>query len=144
MVDRIRYPPYPIYHFIISFFQIDFLFLLLTIFYLQAKILAINDILSNLVHSQIKSEYSSSKPTIMGITLIPSLATCGNPLLATFLHPLNTATAITEIQGLVGPFSLLYQMFSNALLAIEETRNDGCLFSSSNCRLLNSSPRNLR
>ena len=49
MVDRIRWDPTVSYlPFYYIFFQIDFQFLLLTIFYLQAKILAINDILSNL------------------------------------------------------------------------------------------------
>ena len=42
-------PPYPIYHFIISFFGIDFQFLFLTNFNLQANILTTKDILSNLV-----------------------------------------------------------------------------------------------
>ena len=48
MVDRIRYPTVSYLPFYYIFFQIDFKFLLLTIFNLQAKILAINDILSNL------------------------------------------------------------------------------------------------
>ena len=46
MVDRIRYPTvsYLPFHINYIFFEIDFQFLLLTIFYLQAKILAIKDI----------------------------------------------------------------------------------------------------
>ena len=51
MVDRIRWDTVSYLPFYYIFFQIDFQFLLLTIFYLQAKILAINDILSNLASS---------------------------------------------------------------------------------------------
>ena len=52
MVDRIRYPTVSYLPFIISFFEIDFQFLLLTIFNLQANILTTNDILSNLGSNQ--------------------------------------------------------------------------------------------
>ena len=48
MVDRIRYPTVSYLPFYYIFFEIDFQFLFLTIFNLQAKILAIKDILSNL------------------------------------------------------------------------------------------------
>ena len=48
MVDRIRYPTVSYLPFYYVFLEIDFQFLLLTIFNLQAKILAIKDILSNL------------------------------------------------------------------------------------------------
>ena len=54
MVDRIRWDP--IYHFIMSFFEIDFQFLLLTIFNLQANILTTKDILSNLVTWQLLAQ----------------------------------------------------------------------------------------
>ena len=50
MVDRIRYPTVSYLPFYYIFFEIDFQFLFLTIFNLQAKILAIKDILSNLGH----------------------------------------------------------------------------------------------
>ena len=48
MVDRIRYPTVSYLPFYYIFFEINFQFLFLTIFNLQAKILAIKDILSNL------------------------------------------------------------------------------------------------
>ena len=48
MVDMIRYPTVSYLPFYYIFFEIDFQFLLLTIFNLQAKILAIKDMLSNL------------------------------------------------------------------------------------------------
>ena len=49
MIDRIRYPTVSYLPFYYTFFEIDFLFLLLTIFNLQANILTTKDILSNLV-----------------------------------------------------------------------------------------------
>ena len=59
MVDRIRYPTVsylPFYY--IFFFEIDFQFLLLTIFNLQANILTTKDILSNLaVNFEWEKEY---------------------------------------------------------------------------------------
>ena len=48
MVDRIRWDTVSYLPFYYIFFEIDFQFLLLTIINLQAKILAIKDILSNL------------------------------------------------------------------------------------------------
>ena len=59
MVDRIRYltVSYLPFYTNFIFFEIDFQFLLLTIFNLQAKILAIKDILSNLVHMQLEKWY---------------------------------------------------------------------------------------
>ena len=48
MVDRIRWDTVSYLPFYYIFFEIDFQFLFLTIFNLQAKILAIKDILSNL------------------------------------------------------------------------------------------------
>ena len=52
MVDRIRYPTVSYLPFYYIFFEIDFRFLLLTIFNLQAIILAIEDILSNLARNE--------------------------------------------------------------------------------------------
>ena len=49
MVDRIRWDTVSYLPFYYIFFEIDFQFLLLTIINLQVKILAIKDILSNLV-----------------------------------------------------------------------------------------------
>ena len=49
MVDRIRWDTVSYLPFYYIFFEIDFQFLLLTIFNLQARLLAIKDILSNLV-----------------------------------------------------------------------------------------------
>ena len=49
MVDRIRWDTVSYLTFYYIFFEIDFQFLLLTIINLQVKILAIKDILSNLV-----------------------------------------------------------------------------------------------
>ena len=51
MVDRIRYPTVSYLPFYYIFFEIDFQFLLLTIFNLQANILTTKDILSNLGYS---------------------------------------------------------------------------------------------
>ena len=48
MVDRIRWDTVSYLPFYYIFFEINFQFLLLTIFNLQTKILAIKDILSNL------------------------------------------------------------------------------------------------
>ena len=48
MVDRIRWDTVSYLPFYYIFFEINFQFLFLTIFNLQAKILAIKDILSNL------------------------------------------------------------------------------------------------
>ena len=53
MVDRIRWDTVSYLPFYYIFFEINFQFLFLTIFKLQAKILAIKDILSNLDEKEI-------------------------------------------------------------------------------------------
>ena len=72
MVDRIRWDAVSYLPFYYIFFEIDFQFLLLTIFNLQAKILAIKDILSNLIDVREISQFFTrifNSDTIIFVTL---------------------------------------------------------------------------
>ena len=73
MVDRIRYPTVSYLPFHYIFF--DFRFLLLTIFNLQAKILTIKDILSNLDR---RRTVAADRPTAALLPTDPPPATTDN------------------------------------------------------------------